>query len=247
MDRLDADPSELARSLEDLRSVNRWLGNRRSAVGHVLAMARRVPERPVRVLDVGTGAADIPRALLEVAEGEGVAMEVVAIDRHPETVARARAATGDVERLRIMEGDALALPFADREFDLALCSTTLHHFDEAAARRVLTELSRVGRWGIVVTDLARSRAALLGALLLSVTVWRRHPITRHDGPWSVRAAFTPEEIRELSASAGLSGGHVRREAIFRLSLVIDRTVREEPGRRSLGATVRFGSDVVEDT
>ena len=231
MDRLEADPEELAKSLDDLRTVNRWLGGKRAALRHLLDLARRVPSRPMRVLDVGTGIADIPRALLEAASREGVEMAVVGVARHPETISRARTATAGLAGLEIVEGDALALPFEAGRFDLAMCNTTLHHFDDEEARRVLAELDRVATWGVVVTDLSRSRAALLGALALSVTVWRRHPITRHDGPWSVRAAFTPRELSRLAVEAGLQGVEVRREPVFRLSLVADRTPRVASRRR----------------
>jgi 2-polyprenyl-3-methyl-5-hydroxy-6-metoxy-1,4-benzoquinol methylase len=221
MDRLDADPTNLARSLRDLRNVNRWLGGRRSAVRHVLDIASRVPAVTVQVLDVGTGAADIPIALLRTGRRRGLQLHVLGVDRHPATAAFAVATASDPE-LEIAQADALALPFRDAQFDVAMCNTTLHHFDAEEAMRVLAELNRVARWGVVVTDLARSRAALSGALLLASTVWLRHPITRHDGPWSVRAAFTPSEMAELAAAAGLRNAKVRPEPVFRLSVVVDR-------------------------
>ena len=59
MDRPDADPVELARSLRDLERVNRWLRGGGIAVGLVWRIAERVPDRPVCVLDVGTGDAII--------------------------------------------------------------------------------------------------------------------------------------------------------------------------------------------
>jgi hypothetical protein len=88
---------------------------------------------------------------------------------------------------------------------------------------VLRELDRVARCGVVVTDLYRSRPALLGARLLAATVWRRHPVTRHDGPRSVVAAFTPRELEELAAAAGMAGARVHRHPVFRVALVVDRT------------------------
>jgi hypothetical protein len=89
--------------------------------------------------------------------------------------------------------------------------------------QMLREMDRVAALGIVLTDLVRSGAALVGARLLAATVWRRHPITRHDGPASVRAAFTPRELRAMGAEALSVPFRVRTEPIFRMSLVLDRT------------------------
>lgn len=224
MDQPQADPEELVRSLDDLRRVNAWLGGTRSALRLLAPMIRRLGGgRRVRVLDVATGSADIPLALARWGRARGAPVEVVATDLHPRTLEVARARVAGDPDVRVQEADALALPFADRAFDFALCSTALHHFEEPEAVAVLRELDRVAAAGVVVSDLRRSRPALLGAQLLAATLWRRHPITRHDGPLSVRSAFTPAELRRLAGRAGMEGARVRTHPVFRLSLVVDRT------------------------
>jgi 2-polyprenyl-3-methyl-5-hydroxy-6-metoxy-1,4-benzoquinol methylase len=223
MDRADVDRAQLGRSLVDLARVNRWLGARRSALRLVLELAARVPDRPVRILDAGTGGADIPLALTRAGRRSGLQLRVIGLDLHPYTVAFAESVTATDPHIEIRQGDALALPFEDRTFDIAMMHTTLHHFGSEEAARALRELDRVSRWGVVVTDLARSRAALLAASFLAATVWRRHPITRHDGPASVRAAFTAGELEALADRAIAGAITVCRESIFRLSLVVDRT------------------------
>lgn len=223
MDRPDVDPDELVRGLADLRAVNRWLGGTRTATRLVLDIADRVPAPRIRVLDVGTGSGDLPLALADAARRRRLALHIVGLDRHARTVEAAKRATSGERDIEIVEGDALALPFGDRTFDIAMCNTTLHHFEPADAARVIAEMARVARWGVVVTDLSRSRLALFGARLLATTVWRTHPVTRHDGPASVRAAFTPAEMATLMSDAVGQPVRVRHEPIFRLSAVLDRT------------------------
>lgn len=223
MDQPDPDPAELERSLEDLRRVNRWLGGTRAVLRTLVPMMERLDERPVRVLDVATGSADIPRALARWARRRGERIRVVATDVHPRTLETARRETAPDPEIEVRAADALELPFADGSFHFAVLATALHHFDQPQAVAVLRELDRVASHGVVVSDLRRSRPALLGARALAATVWRRHPITRHDGPASVRAAFTPAELRKLAASAGLRGARVWNNPLFRVSLVLDRT------------------------
>lgn len=225
MDAPAVDASELAHGLADLRRVNRWLGGSRTALGAVVPLIRRLRGREVSVLDVATGSGDIPLALSRRARRDGVRLRVTATDLHPATLDAARVLTAADPNVQVRSADALHLPFGDDAFDIAMCHTALHHFDEPDAMRVLRELDRVARCGVVVTDLSRSAAALLGARLLAATVWRRHPVTRHDGPHSVAAAFTPGELRTLATNAGLAGARIRTRPVFRVALVLDRTAR----------------------
>lgn len=223
MDAPAVDAGELAHGLADLRGVNRWLGGKRTALGAIDPLLRRLGGREITVLDVATGSGDLPLALVTWARGAGLSVRVTATDLHPATLAAARAHTAVEPSVQVQSADALSLPFEDGAFDFAMCHTALHHFEESDAIRVLRELDRVARCGVVVTDLARSAPALLGARLLAGTVWRRHPVTRHDGPRSVAAAFTRRELAELAAAAGMIGARVHRRPVFRLALVVDRT------------------------
>jgi SAM-dependent methyltransferase len=226
MDEVGQDPEELAESLRDLQVVNRWLGGSRTAVRRLGPMIRRLAaglERPVRLLDVATGSADLPLQLVEWSRRQRLRLQVVAVDFHPTTAALALEATAGEPAIHVVRANALDLPFADAVFDLSFCSTALHHFDWPDATRVLREMDRVARSGLLVSDLRRNRAALLGARALAATLWRRRRITRHDGPRSVAAAFTVQELRSLARAAGIDAAALRAEPLFRLSLVVDRT------------------------
>ena len=90
----------------------------------------------------------------------------------------------------------------DGEFDVAHSSLVLHHLDGDDARRLLRELARVARLGVVVNDLERGIAPWVGAWLL-LHAMSRNPFTLHDGPLSVRRAFTRPEMQGLLGDAGL--------------------------------------------
>ncbi len=229
MDEPDVDRRELATSLRDLRGVNRWLGGTRVVLRHLGRMVSRLPGREFSVLDVATGSGDIPLAVARWARARRLHARVTATDAHGGTLDLARRHVAGDPDVRVGPADALALPYPDASFDFALCSTALHHFAEPEAVRVLRELDRVARWGVVVNDLRRSRPALLGARLLAATVWRTHPVTRHDGPLSVRRAFTPAELLDLGRRAGMAGARVYGHFPFRLALVADRTLSAGTG------------------
>jgi SAM-dependent methyltransferase len=223
MDEPGQDPAQLGLSLADLRGVNRWLGGCRVALHHLGGLVARHPRPRYRVLDVATGSADIPLRAAAWARARGIAMEIVATDHHPTTLEFARRHAAGEAAVRVEPADALHLPYDDDAFDIAMISTALHHFDARDdLLRVLGEMRRVARIGGIVNDLRRSRPALAGARLLAATVWRAHPVTAHDGPLSVRRAFTPAELEELARAAGLPGARVHRHEPFRVALTWER-------------------------
>lgn len=223
MDDPSQDAGELARSLEDLRGVNRWLGGNAAVLRRLGPLIlREGASGPVTLLDVATGSADLPLLLVRWSRRHGVELRVTAIDFHPTTARVARECTAHEAGVRIVQANALELPFATRAFHFAMCCTALHHFTSAEAERVIEEMDRVARAGWLVSDLRRTRAAMLGVRLLAATVWRRHPVTRTDGPRSVAAAFTLAELRRLADAAGAGAAVVRREPLFRLSALLDR-------------------------
>jgi ubiquinone/menaquinone biosynthesis C-methylase UbiE len=194
-------------NLRDLGRVNRWLFGTRLSVRAVARLERlRPPDSGrIRILDVGTGAADIPLALLRDGRRLRTRREVVAVDSRPEILAaaaildpRVRATPG----LTLAVADGRSLPFPDGAFDLAHASLVLHHLEPPEAVAFLVELSRVSRIGVVVNDLLRSRLALAGARAAAV-VATRNRLTRNDGPLSVQRAYSEPELVELLAGAGL--------------------------------------------
>jgi SAM-dependent methyltransferase len=220
MDRPGVDPAQLAGALDHVTAVNRWLGARR-------ALLRTLPEAldglaaPISVLDVGTGSADLPRAMLQWAQVRDCRLNLTAVDPHAATLREARRRAGPTG-IRFVRANGLRLPFATGSFDIALLSMTLHHVDGPDQVTLIRELGRVARGGrVLVGELERSIPNYLGARLLAATVWRSNPVTRHDGPISVLRAFTPTELEGVAVRAGLRRPRVRRHPFYRLVLLAD--------------------------
>ena len=216
------DPELLSRSLAHVEAVDRWLGGSR-ALRRALAPLLPAQGR-LSLLDVGTGDGGVARRLASWLTKRGLAVDAIGLDLHPEILAAA-SRRGEVSSpnaraaLRLVRGDALRLPFSDDAFHLAISTLTLHHFGDHEARRIVREMARVASIGVLVGDLERHTVHHLGARLLSATLWRRNPITRHDGPLSVLRSFTSSELADVGTGAGLRDVRVRRHPFFRLVLV----------------------------
>jgi ubiquinone/menaquinone biosynthesis C-methylase UbiE len=146
------DPAELAQSLQHVAQINRWLGGTRSvlrAVQHLL------PVTGGSILDVGTGSADIPRALVEWARSRRIPIRVHATDVNPDMLQVAAQRAAGISEIVVESADALKLPYEDGSFTIALMTLTLHHFEGAEQVRALRELARVAQRAIVISELER--------------------------------------------------------------------------------------------
>ena len=201
------DPEVLIGNLRDLRRVNRWLGGVALSRAAIDALVGRLADSgtAITLLDVGTGGADIPVALLADWQRRGRRLEVTAIDSRPEVIfaARmARPAIDRVSRLNLTTADGRSLPYPDDSFDVVHASLVLHHLDAPDAVALLREMARVCRRGVVINDVQRSRLYWWGARLVAHLA-TRNAYSRHDAPLSVRRAYTIGEAKALLAVAGL--------------------------------------------
>jgi ubiquinone/menaquinone biosynthesis C-methylase UbiE len=190
----------VSENLVDLRRVNAILGGVRLTLAALEDLVGDLrPGVALSIVDVGTGGGDIPRQAIAWARRRSLRPTALATDLSLEIV---RAAAGTRPGLAFAVADGRRLPLEDGAFDVATCSLVLHHLPPEGVVALLREMTRVSRLGVVVNDIVRWWPGYWGALLLS-RLFSRNPLTRHDGPLSVRKAYTRDEMADLVARAGL--------------------------------------------
>lgn len=206
-----ADPALVRAQLAELSILNRWFGGAAAVTGALLPLLPRAGS-VCTLLDVGTGAGDIPRAVTRAAARRGVRVVAFGLDRLPPATQVAR--NGG---LPMILGDGAALPVGSKSVDFVVASQVLHHLDANVATRWIAELDRVARRAVVIADLRRSWLAM-AALWAASFPLRLHPTTRHDGVLSLRRGYTASELETLLGTAAVNT-RVQRRRISRLVAV----------------------------
>lgn len=210
LDQDNLDPWLVVRSMHDVARANKFFGGASAAVAELETVFDK-PESPLSLLDIGTGIGDVSQKARKKAARHGVRMSTVGLDAAEELSAESR--TGHDA---VVCGDGLNLPFPDQSFDVVLASQVLHHFEDQGAMKLLTEMNRVARRRVVISDLRRSWFAIIG-LWVGSFILRFHPVSRHDGIVSIRRGFTCCELEELVQRAVGRTPRVTNRPLFRVT------------------------------
>lgn len=210
-------PDDVRESYADLWRVNVWLGGIWSVVRHLYPRLRAAG-RPVRVLDVGAGAADVAAAVRVWSRQRGVDVTVIPLDISAWSLGIARDADPD---LALLQADALRLPFAPGSVDYVMSSLFLHHLPPPVVTRLLRACYRVARRGLIMSDLRRGRVNEW-AWHVTLPFFARSHITYHDGLASIKRAYRPAEFRQMAADAGLSPVTIDAPLPWRMTLIADK-------------------------
>jgi hypothetical protein len=201
----------LAASLADLDHLNQRYGGHWLALREVMRRIDALPATgpPATIVDVGGGRGDFALRLVARAHERDRSIRVIVVDRDATAAALARRHCAHVPEITVVQGDATALPLRERGVDVAVSVLTLHHLDVDGAATMLAEMRAASRDALIVVDLPRRRLAWL-AVWLTTRLQRCHPVSRHDGPLSVRRAYSVDELRTLADKARLANVTVRR-------------------------------------
>lgn len=212
---LDTDagtPEEIRAGIADLRRINRWFGGVSTSRKLISQVVMRTSRRELTLLDVAAGGGYVPTTLSRDFGSHGVRLDVTLADRSQAHLNGTRPA---------VVSDALALPFADRSFDVVSSGLFVHHLEPDEVRQFAAEALRVCRVAVLINDLRRSAVSLL--LVYAGLPLFRSRLTWHDAPASVRRAYTMKEMRELLSGLGPVKIEITPSYLFRMGIILWRS------------------------
>ena len=214
MDGADVDFATFRDTLVDLAKVNRLTLAYRPTLDFLARLAAEglwPVDRPLHILDVGSGYGDMLRRIARWASQRGLEVKLTGLDLNPFAERAAERAPGSAV-IEFVTGDL----YDHRSgVDVAISSLFTHHLAEDELIRFLEWQESNARIGWFINDLLRHSFSYRGFAILS-GLMRWHPFVRHDGPMSIARAFRPEDWSRLLALAGVRQARIEPWFPFRL-------------------------------
>jgi SAM-dependent methyltransferase len=187
MDDISINDERIDIALKELQIINKYLGGKSvTRKGLKKLHARIASKNKIKILDVGGGASDTLLSL------NNTSYKIFSVDLNKRVTKYLKKNSNGVE---IVCGDAFNLPFKFR-FDVSHLSLFLHHFNEEEIKNILSGLSEISKYGVIINDLHRSILAYLGIKILTM-LFSKSELVKNDGPLSVKRGFVKNELIKI--------------------------------------------------
>lgn len=216
MDSGSVSNSEMSQGLDFLRITNKYFGGSSVILRYLKQFSKSWKNETIYILDVGCGLGDIPLAVSHWARSLGYKVQITGIDLMPQIVQMAKEHCAENLNIQIKMANIFSEQIQPQSYDYVTASLFLHHADDTQIHAALKKFDSIAKRGIILSDLSRSRTGYWAVQLTSHLLGNK--MVRHDGPLSVRRAFTVLELKKLIPESGIHYLEVKKEPFFRLSL-----------------------------
>ncbi|MDU0369690.1 methyltransferase domain-containing protein [Hymenobacter endophyticus] len=220
MDDLTLASDELRQNLDELETINTWLGGYAPVLNALQRLRLQFPpSRPLRIADLGSGGGDTLRQIARWARQQGVAVELTGVDANAFMLEYARQKCQNYPEIRFVQADIFSPEFQQQPFDIMTASLFCHHFSDGELARMLAQWQRQAGLAVIINDLHRHPLAYYSIQALTRLLGGSR-LVRHDAPLSVARAFTRTDWQQLLAVAGITRYELRWRWAFRWQVVI---------------------------
>ncbi len=187
-----------------------------------LRRAGRLPkDRPLRILDVGSGYGDTLRHVAQWAAQRHVQVALIGVDMNPWSARAAREATPPSMAIEWVTANVFDYVKTAEPADVILSALFTQHLDDDELVRFVAWMEQNAATAWFVNDLHRAHVAH-GFFRGISSVMRWHRFVRHDGPVSIARAFRHRDWKRTLRLAGVPAGAARLQWFFPYRLCVER-------------------------
>lgn len=213
---------ELQTALDQIARINQLLGGNKVTLNGIKKILKKInTSQSIVIADVGCGNGDMLRMLANYGLKNNLKFKLIGIDANLFTVNYARALSGEYQNIEYLCLDIFSDEFARLEYDIVLCTLTLHHFTNEQILNIITIFNNNAGLGIVVNDLHRSKLAYR-LFKLICKVFSLSKMSREDGLVSILRGFKKDELEQFSKKINLRSYTINWKWAFRYQWIITK-------------------------
>jgi SAM-dependent methyltransferase len=223
MDSQDTDFATFRACLVDLAKVNRLTLAYRPTMrffADLVASGRLPRDRPVTVVDVGSGYGDMLRTIDRWGAQRGLNFNLIGVDLNQWSTWSATEATPADRPVRFVTANVFDFR-PPGGIDIVISSLFTHHLDDASLIRFVSWMEATVATAWFVNDLHRHPIPY-HVFRVTSRLLRYHHFIQHDGPVSIARAFDPYDWRLVLTAAGLAPGAAQPTWRFPFRLCVAR-------------------------
>ena len=219
MDDFSLEGEELRDALDKIASINQFLGGNKLTLQGVNKLLHSKDE--ITIVDVGCGNGDMLRALADFGTKNNYNFKLIGIDANAFTIDYAIKLSQEYPNISYKCEDVFSEPFSQLNYDIVLCTLTLHHFKNNQIDYLLQLFYKQARIGIVINDLHRNIIAYR-AFQLICFFFRLNRMSREDGLISILRGFKKQELIDFSERNQFKNYTIHWKWAFRYQWIIKK-------------------------
>lgn len=222
IDDLELSDPLIIENLKDMEFLNRWLGYNKRLIGGINRVKKKYgkswKERKILIADLGCGSGDALRYMGDWMKRMKYDCQLIGVDGNEAIIDYGRKRSLNYPQIQYCVRDILLEDHEGNHYDVISLNNVCHHFSDCEMIHMLKKLKCSCRT-MIINDLHRHYLAYWGIKLLS-TVCRFSPLTKHDGPLSVRKGFKRRDLKNILESMESKDYEIRWTWVFRWQIII---------------------------
>ena len=220
MDDLTLATDDLRQNLDELETINTWLGGYQPVLDALRRLRPRLATgQPLRLADLGSGGGDTLRHIARWARQKAVFVQLTGIDANLFMLEYAAAKSQAYPEISYRQLDIFSPEFQKQPYDIVTCSLFCHHFTDEELVTLLRQWQAQAQVAVIINDLHRHWLAYYSIKWLTRLLGGSY-LVRLDAPMSVARAFRRADWVRLLAAAGVTNYELRWRWAFRWQLVL---------------------------
>jgi len=222
MDDFELRGLDLEKTLEDLDNINKWLGGNKITLQGVKKLLNgKFKANIIQIADIGCGNGAILREIAKWGRSKNYKFQLTGIDANPHTIEIAEKLSAYYPEIQYSTLNIFNEDFKSREFNIILCTLTLHHFKNQEIIGILNNFYKQAKIGIVINDLHRSRMAYF-LFQAFCRVFINNEIARKDGLTSILRGFKRKDLQRLASNIPAEHQKILWKWAFRYQWIIKK-------------------------
>lgn len=220
MDDFDLKGGELEQTLSDLENINKWLGGNKITLNGIKELLKNTSDTAIiRIADVGCGSGAVLREIANWGRNRNFKLQLIGIDANSHAIEIAKRRSQYYPEIKFETLNIFSKEYKNQEYDIVLCTLTLHHFKNEEILELLHTFKNQARIGVIINDLQRSKTAYI-LFQAFCKVFINNEIARKDGLTSILRGFKRKDLKYLASEMPNQAHSIKWKWAFRYRWIL---------------------------